>query len=194
MSWFYDTLKDEFYDPITGSRIKLSDDSNSCSDCDYHDCSWSYVDSCCCFRETEGLLPTSAIRGLSPYCPKWKKRGFLNLNAEPPIEKEEIDMPLESGTISISGISTIHMMPISMSAAQDQMKCLVKGIKKVIFADPATIIYWGDDTKTVVKCGELDEYDPEKGIAMCMLKKMLGNEGNYNNLIRDAMEKGGEVK
>lgn len=190
MSWYYDTLKDEYYDPITGSRIKLLD-SNSCSDCDYHSCSWHSFDSCSCFRETQGLLPTSAIRGLSPYCPKWKKWGSLNVE---PIEKEEIDMPLESGTISISGISTIHMMPMSMSAAQDKMKDLVKGIKKVIFADPATIIYWDDDTKTVVKCGELDEYDPEKGIAMCMLKKMLGNEGNYNNLIRDAMEKGGEVK
>ena len=31
-------------------------------------------------------------------------------------------------------------------------------ITKVIFADPATIIFWSDGTKTVVKCEETDIY------------------------------------
>lgn len=51
-------------------------------------------------------------------------------------------------------------------------------IEKVIFNNPATIVYWTDGTKTVVKCG-LDEWDPEKGLAMAISKKTLGNEGNY---------------
>lgn len=52
-------------------------------------------------------------------------------------------------------------------------------IKKVVFNDPATIVFWSDGTKTVVKCGENDEYDPEKGLAMAIAKKALGNQGNY---------------
>lgn len=52
-------------------------------------------------------------------------------------------------------------------------------IKKVIFNDPATIIIWKDDTKTIVKCGENDKYDPEKGLAMAIAKKCLGDKGNY---------------
>lgn len=55
------------------------------------------------------------------------------------------------------------------------------GIKNVIHHDPATIVYWCDGTKTVVKCGENDIYDPEKGLAMAISKKVLGNEGNYYN-------------
>lgn len=51
-------------------------------------------------------------------------------------------------------------------------------IKKVVFNNPATIVMWADGTKTVVKCGK-DEWDPEKGLAMAIAKKMLGNEGNY---------------
>ena len=51
-------------------------------------------------------------------------------------------------------------------------------IKKVIFNDPATIVYWEDRTKTVVKC-EKEKYDPEKGLAMAIAKKALGNQGNY---------------
>ena len=52
-------------------------------------------------------------------------------------------------------------------------------IKNVIFNDPATIILWNDGSKTVVKCGEGEAYDPEKGLAMAISKKVLGNKGNY---------------
>lgn len=52
-------------------------------------------------------------------------------------------------------------------------------IYKVIFNDPATIVFWTDGTKTVVKCGEGDIFDPEKGLAMAISKKALGNQGNY---------------
>ena len=56
-------------------------------------------------------------------------------------------------------------------------------IEKVIFNDPATIVLWADGTKTVVKA--VDEgFDPEKGLAMAISKKALGNEGNYYNTIR----------
>ena len=54
-------------------------------------------------------------------------------------------------------------------------------IKKVIFNDPATIVFWSDGSKTVVKCQDGDIYDPEKGLAMAISKKALGNKGNYCN-------------
>lgn len=56
--------------------------------------------------------------------------------------------------------------------------------KKVIFHDPATIVIWVDGTKTVVKCSPEDVYDKEKGLALCYMKKALGNKGNYNNVFR----------
>lgn len=48
------------------------------------------------------------------------------------------------------------------------------GIEKVIFHDPATIVYWCDGTKTVVKCCKDDIFDPEKGLAMAICKRYLG--------------------
>ena len=54
-------------------------------------------------------------------------------------------------------------------------------IKKVIFNYPATIVLWSDGSKTVVKCQDGDVYDPEKGLAMAISKKALGNKGNYCN-------------
>ena len=52
-------------------------------------------------------------------------------------------------------------------------------IKKVLYKNPATIVYWSDGSKTVVKCQREDTYDPEKGLAMAILKKMNGNTGYY---------------
>lgn len=57
-------------------------------------------------------------------------------------------------------------------------------IKKVIFNNPATIVYWKDGIKTVVKCGKDDVYDEEKGLALCFMKKALNNKGNYNNTFK----------
>ena len=61
-------------------------------------------------------------------------------------------------------------------------------VKKVIFHNPATIVYWDDNTKTVVKCGEEDTFDKEKGLALCYMKRMLDNKGNYNNILKEWCE------
>ena len=57
-------------------------------------------------------------------------------------------------------------------------------IENVIFNDPATIVFWTDGTKTVVKCQEGDEFDPEKGLTMAIAKKVYGNKGSYCNVIK----------
>lgn len=54
-------------------------------------------------------------------------------------------------------------------------------IKKVIFNPPATIVFWNDGDKTVVKA-ENEPFDKEKGLAMAVCKKIFGNKGNYYNI------------
>lgn len=56
----------------------------------------------------------------------------------------------------------------------------MKKIEKVIFNDPATIVFWRDGSKTVVKA-QNEPFDKEKGLAMAIAKKVYGNEGNYYN-------------
>lgn len=62
-------------------------------------------------------------------------------------------------------------------------------IKDVIFNDTATIVFWSDGTKTVVKCQEDDIYDPEKGLAMAISKKVLGNGYDYYNTFKKYLKK-----
>ena len=61
-------------------------------------------------------------------------------------------------------------------------------IKKVKFNPPATIVFWADNTKTVVKC-KGEDYDPEKGLAMCICKKVLGDKGNYYEVFKKWLPK-----
>lgn len=66
------------------------------------------------------------------------------------------------------------------------MNCDIRSnIKDVIFSYPATIILWKDGTKTIVKAGKDEKYDPEKGFAMAVCKKMFGNEGNYYEVFKE---------
>ena len=57
-------------------------------------------------------------------------------------------------------------------------------IDKVIFNNPAVIVFWKDGMKTVVKCGPGDVFDAEKGLAMAIAKKYLGNKGNYYSILK----------
>ena len=52
-------------------------------------------------------------------------------------------------------------------------------IKNVKFNGPATIVFWADGTKTVVKCQNGDDYSEEVGLAMCIVKKVFGNTSKY---------------
>lgn len=61
-------------------------------------------------------------------------------------------------------------------------------IEKVIFNDPATIILWSDGSKTVVKA-DGEAYDPEKGMAMAICKKILGNKGSYYDVFKKWLPK-----
>lgn len=51
-------------------------------------------------------------------------------------------------------------------------------IKKVIFNNPATIVIWADNVKTIVKC-DGEKFDPEKGLAMAIVKRLLGDNNGY---------------
>ena len=85
--------------------------------------------------------------------------------------------------ISTSNVATGTIDNVSVSTRKVAYNSMWKRtkIKNVIFNDPATIVFWSDGTKTVVKCGENDIYDPEKGLAMAVAKKYLGTNKSHSN-------------
>lgn len=49
-------------------------------------------------------------------------------------------------------------------------------IEKVVYNNPATIVFWSDGTKTVSKCSKNDTYDKEKGLLLCVFQKFVGKQ------------------
>lgn len=58
-------------------------------------------------------------------------------------------------------------------------------IKNVKFSNPATIVFWDDNTKTVVKAHSEDTYDKEKGLSMAIVKKICGNTYDYFDMFKE---------
>lgn len=81
-------------------------------------------------------------------------------------------------------LNNMYGVASTISGGSRNYTCVMPMIKNVKFNNPATIVFWKDGTKTVVKCGDGDIFDPEKGLAMAITKKALGNNGHYFETVK----------
>ena len=60
------------------------------------------------------------------------------------------------------------------------------GLNKVIFNEEAgvTVALWYDGSKTIVHCQQEDVFDKEKAVALCYMKRALGNRGSFNETLK----------
>jgi len=61
---------------------------------------------------------------------------------------------------------------------------IINDIEKVVFNPPATVIIFKDGEKVVVKTSEDDEFDPEIGFAMAIIKKLFGSRSGFKKFIK----------
>lgn len=61
--------------------------------------------------------------------------------------------------------------------------------KRIVRNGPALIVFWENGQKTVVKCHD-EDFDPEKGLAMALAKRMWGRAQTvkYVNMIENQVE------
>lgn len=72
----------------------------------------------------------------------------------------------------------------------------VPDIDRIIFSPPATVIFWDDGEKTVVKCAEGQQYDRYNGFCAAVCKRLFGSSSAAKkimdfcdeDLIRERME------
>lgn len=106
---------------------------------------------------------------------------------------------METGDLYIGG-KKITLEPISFEVSVDEpmeITGIVRGIeenaggdetmkvKKIIFNDPATIVYWQDGTKTVVKTMEGTAFNPYYGFLCAVGKKLYGSNSAINRIIKE---------
>lgn len=75
--------------------------------------------------------------------------------------------------------------PLSAKPDVDSSDGLPK-IKRVIFNPPATIVLWNDNTKTIVKTSDRDEFDEEFGLAMAIAKRYFGCRSKFLKTVENA--------
>ena len=85
--------------------------------------------------------------------------------------------------VTIEGLVKDGLGPRSYGATW-----LAEKAVKVIYNPPATIAFWADGSKTVVKCDKDDVYDPKYGLALCYMKKALGSSRAFNDALRAGRE------
>ena len=94
------------------------------------------------------------------------------------VEVETKKMLSETKAITLTAKDTVnlknHKLPGDISYIDKNSNIIQTYIKKVVYSNPATIVFWADDTKTISKCSKGDKYCPEIGLSLCILKKMCG--------------------
>ena len=56
--------------------------------------------------------------------------------------------------------------------------------KRIIYNDPATIVFWNDGTKTVVKKAEGETFNSYTAFCAALAKKTFGNNSTVNKIVR----------
>ena len=89
-------------------------------------------------------------------------------------------MPVGEMDTAIKYLSSSEYRKFRDNILKEKNKAIYDNmIQRVIFNPPATIVIWRDGSKTVVKCGENDIFDPEKGLAMAISKRAFGDNRDY---------------
>ena len=114
----------------------------------------------------------------------WKKKKKRQTTAKKKIHAAtEISKANQRATEAENRLDALKYAVNDVFGIAELHRKIALEIKKVIFNNPATIVFWADGTKTVVKA-ENEDFDPEKGLAMAIVKKVFGNKGSYFNKIK----------
>ena len=103
------------------------------------------------------------------------------------MKDDRLTMSSSSLTMSSCGI-IIDNQGFTIDLAKTQRKIRrylnrYETIEKVIFNKPAVIIIFKDGTKEIAKCSENDDWDPEKGFVIALLKHYI-HKSDLGRLMR----------
>ena len=91
----------------------------------------------------------------------------------------EIDQPTSIQVRTITAADCLSEKKYVVKASHDRIKNIYFNLENSV-----TTVIWYDGVITTVKCHEDDEFDAEKAIAMCYMKRMLGNSGAFNEVFK----------
>lgn len=112
-----------------------------------------------------------------------------------PWEKSYTDYELHNmlyGRHTVQGSDLVITPELRKTMTDEYKKGLITGreivwkslsVDRIIFNDPATIVFWKDGTKTVVKCQKGQTFNPYFGFCAAMAKKLYGSNSMLNRIV-----------
>jgi hypothetical protein len=88
----------------------------------------------------------------------------------------------DGGVVTIKSFGGVGAKEVSMDWVKRAMSSdYLKNFKPIhiIYNNPATICYFADGDKIVVKCSEGERYVPEYGVMACVVKKIYGSRAKF---------------
>ena len=67
--------------------------------------------------------------------------------------------------------------------SENGMSKIVPSIKKVFFNPPVTVVIFEDGSKEIVRTDEHDNYSPDIGVAMALMRKMFGSRCKFKKFV-----------
>lgn len=61
-------------------------------------------------------------------------------------------------------------------------------VKRIIYNNPATIVFWADGTKTVVKCAKGEKFNKYHGFCAALAKHIYENNSRVNALVNSGID------
>lgn len=117
------------------------------------------------------------------------------------VRTNQIDMRATYDLVSEKMHATLHNVPegditLVKCHAQKKEKLTMDNrykVKKILYNGPATIVYWADGEKTVVKCMDTDTFDPMAGFCAALAKRVYGSTGAVKQIIKASNYEGSQA-
>ena len=124
---------------------------------------------------------------------------FINkrFNSSPIIGKKvatiTIDEYPEIPVYKLKGVDSIMPPRITYSTSYEALRYAVDPmrsyrVKRIIYNNPATIVFWMDGTKTVVKKAKGEKFNKYTAFCAALAKKMYGNNSRVNAIVASGFD------
>jgi ribosomal protein L9 len=96
--------------------------------------------------------------------------------------------PWQSALTSYYSVNTKELNNALKEQALNLSKTVVKNVftpKQIFYnrAEKTTVVLWSDNSKTVSKAMDFDEWSEEMGFAACLMKKLYGSRSGYTKML-----------
>lgn len=105
-----------------------------------------------------------------------------------------LSIAVSDGDVKITNTETNYSEDITMKVdrtmkierIENYELVFLPSIKKVIFNPPATIVFWNDGKKTIVKASKDEEFSEEVGLCEAIAKRYFGSRSALLNAVKNA--------